>query len=65
LSDRIERSDLSPVRVRADEMLATGEETGAPIIRNDQLLLRFTGPIEKPVMNLKPTEAAAAPGRPD
>ena len=54
-----------PVRVSADETLDIGADTGTPIIRDYQVPFRFTGEIEKLDIDLKPTEAASAPGRPD
>ena len=42
-----------PVRVSADETLDIGEDTGTPIVRDYQVPFRFSGEIEKVVIDLK------------
>ncbi len=48
-----------PVRISADETLDIGEDTGTPIDREYTVPFRFTGDIEKVVIDLKPTKDAA------
>lgn len=43
-----------PIRVSADETLDIGEDTGTPIVRDYQVPFRFSGEIEKVVIDLKP-----------
>ncbi len=42
-----------PTRVSADETLDIGEDTGTPIIRDYQVPFKFTGEIEKVVIEIK------------
>jgi arylsulfatase len=46
-----------PIRVSADETLDIGEDTGTPITRDYKVPFRFTGTIEKVVIDLKPADA--------
>ena len=42
-----------PVRVSADETLDIGEDTGTPVVRDYDVPFRFTGSIDKVVVELK------------
>ena len=42
-----------PVRVSADETLDIGEDTGTPIVRDYTVPFKFTGEVEKVVIDLK------------
>jgi arylsulfatase len=48
-----------PVRVSADETLDIGEDTGTPITHEYEVPFKFTGEIEKVVIDLKPAGTAA------
>ncbi len=46
-------AETVPVRVSADETLDIGEDTGTPIVRDYTVPFKFTGEIEKVVIDLK------------
>ncbi|RSL15811.1 hypothetical protein EDE15_1316 [Edaphobacter aggregans] len=57
-SGRIERT--VPIRYELDEGLDVGEDTGTPVDLSYDVPFKFTGTIDKVVIDLKPMEAATA-----